>query len=546
MITQNNIGIGVDVEQMMRVMSSSMYSNDMIHVSCKELAQNGFDACKKKPNARVELFCNSRERYVKCVDNGVGMSSQTVKDVYLSIGGTLKDHLDVEERSGGFGIAKVQFFVAADSIEVDTWHNGEHTILKATKRELFTGTAKMQIEYGIHPDGSSVTLYYPEKVKKLDGSVVSVNYPYWTPDFLTYPNPGYEHVEVYFNGSKVNRSIQDFLGGKILTAEWDFDTMHVKAYYRLDGNMKYSYSPIVFSAGLYQFDYRVRVEGSYKEFKVPTILDIRSKVLAGEEGYPFNNQREGFRPGVMQYVDTISKYLFDIQYCIESENLKQKYSKLDSLEYFKVDGTALEESVKPVDYSEDFVQMMNDAFQHCLSTYQEPQIVKESRIRMDANLEKQMKSEHLKFLNDTKGNYANGYKLFCAVSSVLLDALEKCPDDMKEQEKFPKVVGVHISKEMHGHLLTLGGVSGLFINPLSSDYPENLDAWIIHMWDTFTHELTHVYVSDHYDYFCSKQAQIEQVLAHEGVRLFLYERLTTIWYENCREIGSLSQEYRQC
>lgn len=116
------VGLQMNMRQLLNVLSSSLYKGDILSVATRELLQNSFDAVKKVSDPKIQVNFSNYERTLEFKDNGIGMSPETVKDVFLTIGGTAKEGLDETERSGGFGIAKVQFFTAAEHILVESIH----------------------------------------------------------------------------------------------------------------------------------------------------------------------------------------------------------------------------------------------------------------------------------------------------------------------------------------------------------------------------------------------------------------------------------------
>ena len=130
------VGLQMNMRQLLNVLSSSLYKGDILSVATRELLQNSFDAVKKISDPKIQVNFDNYKRTLEFKDNGIGMSPETVKDVFLTIGGTAKEGLDETERSGGFGIAKVQFFTAAEHILVESVRDGIKTIIDTTREDL--------------------------------------------------------------------------------------------------------------------------------------------------------------------------------------------------------------------------------------------------------------------------------------------------------------------------------------------------------------------------------------------------------------------------
>jgi HSP90 family molecular chaperone len=173
---KEKVGLQINMQQILNVLSSSLYKGDVLQVATRELLQNSFDATKKVANPVIDVYFDSGTRKLIFKDNGIGMTSQTVRDVFFTVGGTLKEGLAESERSGGFGIAKVQFFMAAESIDVVSVRDGVSTHVRATQEELLTGSGHIVIEATSDPAGTTVTLIFPRSYVNDRGETKSVSY----------------------------------------------------------------------------------------------------------------------------------------------------------------------------------------------------------------------------------------------------------------------------------------------------------------------------------------------------------------------------------
>lgn len=365
-----NCGIAANIPQLLRLLGPAMYKGNTVQVAIKELLQNSFDAVKGQCDPEIEFRTNQDEYYLECRDNGIGMSPETVTKVYLTIGGTLKDNLAVGDRSGGLGLAKVQFFLSATRMRVDTVHNGVHTHFDCSQEELMTGNVTAHVEHVTLSNGTTIRLYYPKEVQALDGSVSRVVLPHCTwqlPDICDKPLLGYPEIKVKFNGNTICNPLQH-----VETMTIDLPWAEVVAAYQPSSfKIGSSRQTEVYSAGLYQFSHKFRQSGSAPGH--PTWMNIRPKVTAGTAGYPFNNTREGFNVCVEQDLKVIAQYLFDINAILTSLELSRQFDSLKSLSYITVDGKAQEQvqaAVKSTRVSQQLLEEMVKAFTRVSTSYQ--------------------------------------------------------------------------------------------------------------------------------------------------------------------------------
>ena len=535
-------GIKTDVMQLLRLLGPSMYKGNVLQVAVKELLQNSFDAVKKLDKGRVDITTSRYpENLIVCKDNGVGMSSETVKNVYLTIGGTLKE-MDVTERSGGLGLAKVQFFLSASRIVVDTVRNGEHTLLDCTQEELLTGAAKLFSEPTDAPNGTTVKLFYPKEVHQFDGSITVIDMPY-SFNILNYPLLGYPNVKVTHNDYEKCKLDASYTHHIPMEFSWGY----VDIYYNPDSYSASNYGreTEVYSAGLYQFKKQFHKD-IIGDLKFNVKLNIRPKVAAGMAGYPFNNTREGFNVSVQEDVKTISKYLFDIQSVLNSERIRNQFASLTSLDYISVDGKAFEKKqISPGNnnrkFSPDFLAKLSEAFLSCSSVYEKKSIVDEAETRIAASKEdtKKFYGDSLKLNNRTNGSYAC-FELFSKVSSVVLDVIQKIPVDKEDAR--PTIAGIILEKSLYG-CLTTGTVNGLWLNPLNSGPAPTCELWIYDMMNTLIHELAHIKYDWHGDSHNSEMIRIAHWLIDEGLYSKIEGQFRAIYTSNMEDLVEASREF---
>lgn len=538
-----NCGIQLDARKLLALLGPSLYKGDIGTIGIKELFQNAFDACKKQSDAQIDITVSHRENYVRVVDNGCGMSPETVKNVYLTIGGSLKDNLDVSERSGGFGIAKVQFIMAAHRIVVDTVKDGVRTILDADQLSLLDGKATITFSDTDQHNGTSVTLYYPtrEIAEKIEG-LKEVRLSHWAPTAIECPRPRYDHVKVTFNGNPVNVTLQDFLESeRIGVSEFDFPTWTATVYWAPKIST-YAYGYTITSAGVYQF--KTCIDAMSQSLKMKAFIDVRSKVPASHEGYPFNNQREGFRPSVQNDVDILAQNMLLMEQSMMSDIIRQRYERMMGLSYQSVEGTARpQDKGRTIEVSEEIFNLIAEEFKRQSEVVKDSEAVKTTHARVSKTVEDFIKSDRLKLTNLTTREYQGGYQLFSEVASVCYDAYMLLPEEMKSNPRFPVVVGIGIRKGVGGWNINTPTLRGIFINPLSCSWPAMADCWIEHIIGIWIHELTHVFEEYHDERFCSRYQENSVLITKLGIRRTLEDKLRTIFFAHMQDIVNLSKEF---
>lgn len=197
---ENTVKLQMNAKQILAIFGAQLYKGDIIEVAGRELLQNSFDAVKKVKDPEIRIkWDRSLDGgfYLEFKDNGCGMTRQTVVDCFFTVGGTFKDQLAAEERSGGFGIAKVQYLMAAESVEITTWRDGICTYAVATQEELLEdgGTIVSEpCDPCLH--GSEIQLRFPKL--NAQGDKISYNVCLAC-EIWARPLIGYEQIKVFIN-----------------------------------------------------------------------------------------------------------------------------------------------------------------------------------------------------------------------------------------------------------------------------------------------------------------------------------------------------------
>jgi len=112
------IGGGFD-NSMKRKLGAVLYNKGVETTSVKELVQNAIDSIRGKPGGtgKIKVVISDTDNSIEVTDDGLGVTPEVLQKEFVDVGGTDKPTLDA---SGGFGVAKVGYFSAAEQIEVHT------------------------------------------------------------------------------------------------------------------------------------------------------------------------------------------------------------------------------------------------------------------------------------------------------------------------------------------------------------------------------------------------------------------------------------------
>lgn len=387
-VTTEKGAIGVNKQQLMMLLGSTMYNKPLAQVAVKELLQNSFDGIKamhnlKKKNNEVnplslseyeikfntpfsdkmfleqekekykeeldfdynayiddfykekldlekndfnikpgsiKLGINMKERTISIKDDGIGMTPDIVKNAFLSIGGTNKEGLSAGERSGGLGLAKVQFLMGSESIKVITVKNGTKTTIEATNIQLYNDDFEIQTEQTNENNGTFVEVKIPKDYKTIEGTTRAIDFPgsygeWRSYDILKKPLIGNVDVNVDFTNSYGISKTESVPIGINSTKETlppffskiTFNWGEADVYMSEEKNENPKHQ--VLSSGIYQFETNFRDPNNYERIKYNIVVNIKPSVISTSEQYPFNNQREGFKNTVENDIKSLNSYL---------------------------------------------------------------------------------------------------------------------------------------------------------------------------------------------------------------------------------------------
>ena len=339
---ETQMELGVNKEQLIALLGSTMYKANVQEVAVKELIQNAFDAVKIAKSqgsiqeGNINLTLDSNNRTVTVEDNGLGMSPEIVQKAFFTIGGSYKgDNVDNKLKSGGLGFAKMAFLFSSDYIEVSTVKNGVKTYVRTTPDELQSKEGfKVYTSKTDEPNGTKVTVRIPESYTDNNGEEKRIYFDN-NPDFLSKPMIGdvsltvtkktsYSESTETFNKNKIPEGFTYIGNATTIFGE-------LKIYVKeLTGKYEQEWVGIkVLISGLYQFNDSVRVEGGRG---LEVIVDILPSVGVKSQEYPINNQREGFRGTVEPEVKDLKFLLSQISSTLASKSITAAFNNSISMD----------------------------------------------------------------------------------------------------------------------------------------------------------------------------------------------------------------------
>jgi hypothetical protein len=268
----------------------------------------------------IEFNINYDDRTISIKDDGVGMSTDIVKSAFLSIGGTNKEGLSEGERSGGFGLAKVQFLLGSEYVEVATVKNGVKTSIKATNIELYNDNFTIRTEPTSEPSGTFVKVKIPESYTTPEGTVRSIDFP---GEYASNPIERFDILKRPLIGNVNVKAVITKRGSKSEKVLPIGNNISKETLPPLLSNVKFAWGEAdvyvgeektespnheVLSSGLFQFSDRI-IFRDYEPIPYNIVINIKPSVGSTAEQYPFNNQREGFKGTVTEDIKSLQAYL---------------------------------------------------------------------------------------------------------------------------------------------------------------------------------------------------------------------------------------------
>jgi hypothetical protein len=346
--------LAADMPGLVQLLGASMYANNMVEVTIKELLQNAFDAVKgavssKKEKAlyktgHITIELDSNSRTIKITDDARGMTPDIIKNALFTIAGSDKSDLDPEDRSGGLGLAKMGFMMGAERLSVDTVRNGVRTKVDTTGEDIARSNFKIKTEPAPKSEhGTTVEVKVPEfYIDPKTGDKKQI-YFWSTPDLIdTLKHPLIGPVEVTLK----NRSYGDNVETKVLPVGVNFDKKATPLLTK--ANFDWGSADIYFgvnrtedpkhqvlSSGIYQFEGPGRSSSYFKSNKEPIpyniVINVKPNVEAKHPDYPFENNRESFKGRIAEDINSLQAFLGRVARGEEAKDLKESFEGIVSM-----------------------------------------------------------------------------------------------------------------------------------------------------------------------------------------------------------------------
>ena len=210
------IGLGVNLERQRLAYGPRMYNADLPEVVFKELIQNSWDGIKSA-YIRGDLLPKHGHIFVRSIpqqqriivaDNGSGMTPEIVENAYLQIMGSDKSDLPPEMSSGGFGLAKVAFLLAAKRLRLYTVRDEVATYFEASGDDIRDGNVQVFTTPAPgQKSGTWVDVQLPETGEDSDGDSITFDFP-----------PGMEYSKLE---SRPLIGDVDFIESNSFESEWE-------------------------------------------------------------------------------------------------------------------------------------------------------------------------------------------------------------------------------------------------------------------------------------------------------------------------------------
>lgn len=336
-------------------------------VTVKELFQNSFDAVRAAiekgqiEDGQVNITLSNEGRTISIQDNGVGMTSDMIRDGLLTIGGTGKEG---SVNSGGFGIAKMLFLFGAEEINVITVRDGVKSTFRSTGAAILANAKDPS--QPLDPNADADKAIRREETDEANGTRVEVTIP----ENYTDQNTGKEvsigrlwthNIRDNFSGQLLHPNVSVNVDGRDIKAGANFD----KDQYDSVGTIQFQWGSAdilvtkqsqtshgtnmkILNNGLIQFEASVS-ENPFKLFSpnlpFEFVIDLHPSGEPGTASYPFELNRQSLRGHANKDLERIKKYFVARYREDKFADAAVGYGKLTSID---VNGKTTEINIAPV------------------------------------------------------------------------------------------------------------------------------------------------------------------------------------------------------
>lgn len=315
---------GANTKRLAQLLGPKLYGDptDMDLVSVKEMMQNSFDALKTSlqrgeiKDPKIEIKFDQKKRSITLTDNGSGMTAETLGGPFLRIADTLKE---TENSSGGFGIAKMLFLFGNKELQVTTMRLGRVSTLTTTGEQLFNALEDESLAPPIHtapatkehkklfPEGhgTQVTVTLPESFKDPStGEQKKIEFrsdEYWHRPVMK--SPLFHPIEVTWNEGygasplPIGKNFPHDEFTQFANVKFDWGTARIYITKQQVKVPSYEDNVSILSNGIFQFGVPLKKnprEPYGDNVQKQLYIDVDSKALPTDPGYPFDLNRQGF------------------------------------------------------------------------------------------------------------------------------------------------------------------------------------------------------------------------------------------------------------
>lgn len=330
--------LGVNKQQLISLLGSTMYRSNVQEVAVKELLQNAFDAVKianalgQQDNPQITVELDSNNRIVTVSDNGIGMSPEIVQKAFFTIGGSYKgENIDNRLKSGGLGLAKMAFLFSSKSIKVNTVKDGIRTEVDVTPEEIQNDDFKLKVSHTDDPNGTTVSVVIPEYYLDENDNRREIYFSN-NPSFLNRPMVGNVQLTIIKKSWSNQTTVQDkreLPKGYQSIGNCHSEFGDIELYVAPSSGGCYIDLDILIS-GLYQFGSTIYLKDNQRS-RMKVIANILPSVGVQSPIYPINNQREGFRATVSPEIDDLRFFLKKINGILEKKSIAEAFGHTISM-----------------------------------------------------------------------------------------------------------------------------------------------------------------------------------------------------------------------
>lgn len=327
----------VNFERFIELFGAKMYNESIVEVSIKELVQNSFDSLKsdKKDNAKIVVSLDPKSRKITVSDNGVGMNKKIMEEAFLKIAGSDKSGLTMEQRSGGFGVAKMAFLFGNEKIMVRSVKDGVLTSFVGDSQKLLNNNIEIRESPTTELNGTMVEIVVPAISLNKSSRLSVVDFPKSLNDIEFLKNPLLGPVEVVGQISGKKEILK--IGKHDKTTPPPFCEVRF-SWGRVEISMEKTSKDFVarssvFSSGLHQFEKSIRKGDIASDFvKRKAFINVFSSVDVTSKNYPFSKEREGWSKHVEADILILNKIVCALEKQLDREVLQKSHSS-----YYKIE-----------------------------------------------------------------------------------------------------------------------------------------------------------------------------------------------------------------